>query len=84
MLFLFNCYKPSWTIKNIWKIPLLISNKTLIIKDYYIDILICKIDEMNSSTFDFQPLIKGHAALKFGRSGMAREKVFYLSGKLFI
>jgi hypothetical protein len=39
---------------------------------------------MNQSTFDFQPLIKGHAALKFGRSGMAREKVFYLSGKLFM
>lgn len=39
---------------------------------------------MNAATFDFQPLIKGHPALKFGRSGMCREKVFYLSGKLFI
>jgi len=35
---------------------------------------------LNASTFDFMPLIQGYPALKFGRSGMAREKVFYLSG----
>ena len=39
---------------------------------------------MNANSFDFQPLTEGFPALKFGRSGMAREKVFYLSGKLFL
>ena len=38
----------------------------------------------NGSTFDFMPLIQGYPALKFGRSGMAREKVFYLSGIAYI
>lgn len=36
--------------------------------------------QSNPSNFDFAPLIQGYPALKFGRSGMAREKMFYLSG----
>ena len=37
---------------------------------------------LNASTFDFMPLIQGYPALKFGRGGMAREKVLYLSGMI--
>lgn len=38
----------------------------------------------NAATFDFMPMVKGYPALKFGRSGLAREKSFYLSGKHII